>query len=252
MTSNLKFLTVPVFFILFGLTVFGFAEEARSKGKKIKVTFRSQFYKNSDLTNIKLNHPIKISQTEIVNHLVSLRYKGTFLGNKEGPVFSSTEVQTLAPILFKAFSEVVPRKIIRIQLKSAGGITSGDIFSFKKYLNWRFDSIRGETFLQKNNVRGWNIFSWKMIPKESQLYFKSRVDKRIQKNWIVAKLKIPISDHSKKNSSLLNPLQKESLRGNISPKLEEKLKHLKHLYDKELINEEEYKNQKKKIFEELF
>ncbi|SVC73521.1 uncharacterized protein METZ01_LOCUS326375, partial [marine metagenome] len=33
---------------------------------------------------------------------------------------------------------------------------------------------------------------------------------------------------------------------------EEKLEHLKYLHDEELINEEEYKNQKKKIFEEFF
>jgi len=35
-----------------------------------------------------------------------------------------------------------------------------------------------------------------------------------------------------------------------SPEIFEK--HLKYLYDKELINEEEYKNQQKKIFDELF
>ena len=245
----------PIAYLLFFTLVISESVEsadAQVKNIQIRLSYKSKLDGNFNVKKFKLNHPLKIPQKEIINHLVSLRYKGTFLGNKEEPLFSSTEVQTLAPILFKEFKEVIPGKIIRIQLKSVGGITSGDIFSFKKYLNWRFDSIRGETFLQKNNVRGWNIFSWKMIPKESQLYFKSRVDKRIQKNWIVSKLKIPISDHSKKSSSLINPLQKESLRGNISPKLEEKLKHLKYLYDEELINEEEYKNQKKKIFEELF
>jgi hypothetical protein len=185
--------------------------------------------------------------------MVSLKSKGTFIGNKEESVFSVSEIQTLAPVLFKAFGRVGPEKIIRIQLKSVGGITSGDIFSFKKYLNWRFDSIRGETFLQKNNVRGWNIFSWKMMPKNGQLYFKSRTDKRIQKNWIISKLKLPISGQGNMdNRRSVDTLQKEPSENNINPKLEEKLEHLKHLYDKELINEEEYKNQQKKIFDELF
>ena len=253
MVLNLNFLKVVVVFIFFSPSVFGVAEGAGSKKSKVKITFRSQFYENSNLTHLKLNHPIQISQAEITNHMVALRSKGTFLGNKEEPVFSVSEIQTLAPILFRAFGGVGPEKIIRMQLKSVGGITSGDIFSFKKYLNWRFDSIRGETFLQKNNVRGWNIFSWKMMPKNGQLYFKSGTDKRIQKNWIISKLKLPISGQGNMdNRRSFDTLQKEPLENNINPKLEEKLEHLKYLYDKELINEEEYKNQQKKIFDELF
>jgi len=253
MVSNLNFLKVVVVFIFFSPSVFGVAEGAGSKKSKVKIKLRSQFYENSNLTHLKLNHPIKISRAEIINHMVSLKYKGTFIGNKEEPVFSVSEIQTLAPILFRAFGGVGPEKIIRMQLKSVGGITSGDIFSFKKYLNWRFDSIRGETFLQKNNVRGWNIFSWEMIPKNGQLYFKPGIDKRIQKNWIISKLKLPISDQGNEdNRRSFDTLQKEPSENNINPKLEEKLEHLKYLYDKELINEEEYKNQQKKIFDELF
>jgi len=253
MVSNLNFLKVVVVFIFFSPFVFGVAEGAGSNKGKVKITFRSQFYENSNLTHLKLNHPIKISQAEIINHMVTLRSKGTFLGNKEEPVFAISEIQTLAPALFKALRGVDPEKIIRIQLKSVGGITSGDIFSFKKYLNWRFDSIRGETFLQKNNVRGWNIFSWEMMPKKGQRYFKSGADKRIQKNWIISKLKLPISDRENMdNQRSIDTLQKEPSGNNINPKLEEKLEHLKYLYDKQLINEEEYKNQQKKIFDELF
>ena len=253
MVLNFKLLKVVVVFIFFSPAFFWVAEGAGSKKSKVKITFRSQFYENSNLTHLELNHPIQISQAEIINHMVSLKSKGTFLGNKEEPVFSVSEIQTLAPILFKAFGGVSPEKIIRIQLKSVGGITSGDIFSFKKYLNWRFDSIRGETFLQKNNVRGWNIFSWEMMPKNGQLYFKSGTDKRIQKNWIISKLKLPISGQGNMdNRRSFDTLQKEPSENNINPKLEEKLEHLKYLYDKELINEEEYKNQQKKIFDELF
>ena len=253
MVLTFKLLKVVVVFIFFSPLVFGVAEGVGSKKSKVKITFRSQYYENSNLTHLKLNHPIQISQAEIINHMVALRSKGTFLGNKEEPVFSVSEIQTLAPILFKAFGGVSPEKIIRIQLKSLGGITSGDIFSFKKYLNWRFDSIRGETFLQENNVRGWNIFSWEMMPKNGQLYFKSGIDKRIQKNWIISKLKLPISGQGNMdNRGPFDILQKEPSENNINPKLEEKLEHLKYLYDKELINEEEYKNQQKNIFDDLF
>ena len=54
------------------------------------------------------------------------------------------------------------------------------------------------------------------------------------------------------NQRSFDTVQKEPSENNINPKLEEKLEHLKYLYGKKLINEEEYKNQKKKIFDELF
>ena len=89
MVLNLNFLkVVVVVFIFFSPAFFGVGEGARSKKSKAKITFRSQFYKNSNLTHLKLNHPIQISQAEIINHMVALRSKGTFLGNKEEPVFS--------------------------------------------------------------------------------------------------------------------------------------------------------------------
>ena len=100
MVSNLNFLKVVVIFIFFSPSVFGVAEGAGSKKSKVKITLRSQFYENSNLTHLKLNHPIKISRAEIINHMVALRSKGTFIGNKEEPVFSVSEIQTLAPILF--------------------------------------------------------------------------------------------------------------------------------------------------------
>ena len=54
------------------------------------------------------------------------------------------------------------------------------------------------------------------------------------------------------NRGSVDAPQKKSSKNNINPKLEEKLEHLKYLFDKQLINEEEYKNQQKKIFDELF
>ena len=115
------------------------------------------------------------------------------------------------------------------------------------------DEEKTETFLQKNNVRSWNIFSWEMMPKKGQLYFKSDGDKRIQKNWIISKLKLPISGQKNMdNRGSVDAPQKKSSKNNINPKLEEKLEHLKYLFDKQLINEEEYKNQQKKILNELF
>ena len=175
--------------------------------------------------------------------------------SKEERVFSLAEVQKLAPILVKAFSRIGTRKIIHIELESSGGLTSGDVFSFRKHLNWRFESIRGESFFQKNDVREWNVFAWKLVPQKGQLFFKSgaKEGKRLRKNWIVSNLKLPTSDQTLgDNVDSFNNLETGSSKDKIDQKLEKKLKHLKYLRDKNLIDEEEYKTQQKKLFDKLF
>ena len=249
----LKVMMLLLFFVPF---VFGVAEGA-DLGKndiKVRLSYKSKLHGNFNVEKLKLNHPIKISHREIINHLVSLRYKGTFLGNKEEPVLSKPEIKKLAPVLMKAFAGVNPDKIIHIELKSKGGITSGDIFSFKKYLNWRFDSIHGETFFQRNDVREWNVFAWKMIPQEGQLYFKSGAEKgkRIRKNWIVANLQLPVPEQkSVENGESSESFEKDSSNKKFNPELEKKLEHLKYLHEKKLLDDEEYKTQQNKLFDEL-
>ena len=254
-----RFLPANVFMLIFVLLTFGVAESADLKKKKIGVSlsYRSKLSGDFNTEKLKLNHPIKISRAEIINHLVSLRYKGTFLLDKEKPVFSPPEVKKLAPVLVKAFAGLTPERIIHMKLKIADRVTSADIFSFKNYLNWRFDSIHGETFLQRNDIRAWNVFAWKLMPQDGQRYFKSGAEKgkRIQENWIVSKLNLPVTGKRKPDHGGVQDSYGEggsSQKGNINPELEKKLGHLKYLYDKDLITEEEYKAQQKRLFEELF
>lgn len=248
-----RLLRFLVIFIVFGTQISGVAESADPEKINIKITFRSQLYGDASLKGIKLNHPIKISYKEIINHLISLKYKGTFLGDNEGHVFSLLEVKKLAPVLKKAFASISPGKVIHVKLNSKNGITSCDVFSFRKYLNWRFESIQGETFLQRNDSREWNIYSWQLIPKADQRYFKTKFDKRINKNWVVSNLKSTVigRNHSKERG-LAAKANTKPLNHKVNPILEEKLEHLKYLYDKKLITEEEYKAQQKRVFDELF
>ena len=121
-------------------------------------------------------------------------------------------------------------------------------------MNWRFDSIRGETFFQRNDVREWNIFAWKLIPQEGQLYFKSGAEKgkRIRKNWIVANLQLPVPEQkSVENGESSESFEKDSSSKKFNPELEKKLEHLKYLHEKKLLDDEEYKTQQNKLFDEL-
>ncbi len=234
------------------LATFGVAESADSQKHSIKISlsYKPKSHANLDFKKFKLNHPIKISHQAIINHLVSLRYKGAFLGNKEEPIFSKPEIRKLAPLLMKKFADVNQEEIIHIELKRRGMVTSGDIFSFRKYLNWRFDSINGETFFRKNDVRRWSVYAWKLIPQKGQLYFKSGAEngKRLQRNWIVANLQLSIPETK---SGAAKSFKTDSSTSNFNPTLEKKLEHLKYLYDKELIDDEEYKNQQERLFDDL-
>ena len=248
----LKSLLVSFFFIL---ATYGGIKSAVAQTKNIElnVSFRSKIPENFDINKFRLNHPIKISIREVVNHLVSLKYKGTSLGSKEESAFLPVEIKKLAPILVKAFARVGPRKIIHIELKSKTGTTVADIFSFRNYLSWRFESIHGQTFFQKNNARAWNIFAWELIPQKGQLYYKSSSNKRLHKNWMVAKLQLPVAE-TKEGASMESSdfIESGNSGKQMNPDLEVKLRQLKHLYEQGLIEEEEYKIQQKNLFEKLF
>ncbi len=240
--------------VLYILVIFIGIESVSAKTNNIKVSisYKPKVHGQLNVKKFKLNHPIKISKKEIVNHLVSLRYKGSSMGNKEMGVFFPDEIKKLVPILVKAFAGVDSRKVVHIELKGKTGTTVGDAFSFKNYLSWRFESIHGETFFQKNNARGWSIFAWKLMPQTGQLYYKSSENKRIHKNWLVTKLRLPVSKEKyEATSELSDILEGGDSNKKINQELERKLRHLKHLYGQGLIEEEEYKVQQKKLFEKL-
>ena len=241
--------------VLYVFVVFVSIESVSAKTKNIKVSisYKPKVHEQLNVKKFKLNHPIKISKRELVNHLVSLRYKGSSMGNKEMGVFFPDEIKKLVPILVKAFAGVDSRKIVHIELKGKTGITVGDAFSFRNYLSWRFESIHGETFFQKNNARGWSIFAWELMPQKGQLYYKSSKNKRIHKNWLVTKLHLPVSKIKDRAINELSDIfEGGDLNNKMNQELERKLRNLKHLYDQGLIEEEEYKVQQKKLFEKLF
>ena len=250
-----RFFKAALYLLLCILTISGGLKNASAQSKdiKISVSFRPKINKKINIKNFKLRHPIKIAKKEITNHLVSLKYKETSLGNREEHVFFANEISKLAPILLKAFSKVGPEKVIHIEIKNTTGVTKADIFSFKNYISWRFESIHGETFFQKNNARMYKIFAWELVPQKGQLYYKSSENQRLHKNWLVAKLKLPVSKTSHlENKDLPGLSGKDNSDNKLDRELERKLKHLKRLYQQGLIEEEEYKIQQKRLFEKLF
>jgi hypothetical protein len=246
-----------IFFLLLLILVLPKGVESADSQKysiKIKLRYISKSHGNFDVKKFKLNHPIKISRRDIIHHLYSLKYQENYLGKKEEPAFSKDEINKLVPALKKAFAKVSPAQIIHFELKGKGGVTSGNIFSFRKYLNWRFDSIHGETFFQKHDVRRWDVIAWRLIPQKGQLYFKSGAEKgkRIHKNWVVANMRLPVSKQQiVDEDEPIENFKADNSSKNFNPELEKKLKHLKYLHNKNLLDDEEYKTQRNKLFDEL-
>jgi hypothetical protein len=248
----IKPLLILVLYV-FAVSVCTESVSAKTKNIKVSISYKPEIHDQVNVKKFKLNHPIRISKRELVNHLVSLRYKGSSMGNKEMGVFFSDEIKKLVPTLVKAFAGVDSRKVVHIELKGKTGVTVGDAFSFRNYLSWRFESIHGETFFQKNNARGWSIFAWELIPQKGQLYYKSSENKRIHKNWLVTKLRLPVSKTKDEAISELSDIFESGDSGKkMNQELERKLRHLKHIYDQGLIEGEEYKVQQKNLFEKLF
>ena len=105
-----QFFEPTLYLLCFILVISGVLENASAETKNInvRVSFRPQLNEKLNVKKFKLNHPIKTSKREIINHLVSLRYKETSFDKKGVSVFFADEVRKLAPILVKAFARVDP------------------------------------------------------------------------------------------------------------------------------------------------
>jgi hypothetical protein len=70
---------------------------------------------------------------------------------------------------------------------------------------------------------------------------------------LVTKLHLPVSKIKDRSISELSDIFESGDSGKkMKQELERKLRHLKHIYDQGLIEEEEYKVQQKNLFEKLF
>ena len=97
------------------------------------------------------------------------------------------------------------------------------------------------------------IFAWELVAQKGQLYYKSSKNKRLHKNWLVAKLNLPVSQiKDRANGDLPDLIQSGNSETKLNRELERKLRHLKRLYEQRLIEEEEYKTQQNKLFDKLF
>ncbi|SVC91881.1 uncharacterized protein METZ01_LOCUS344735, partial [marine metagenome] len=80
--------------------------EKRLQREQLTITYRSQFSFEQEFKKFRLQHPIKISKEQVINHLLTLRYKETTLFGKKQYVFSPNDVLEIAPLITKALNRM--------------------------------------------------------------------------------------------------------------------------------------------------
>jgi len=256
--ATLAILLVPVFFQ--GCATI---KEKKLEREGLTLIYRSKSQAGPAISKVSLNHPIKISEEEFKNHLYSLQYEELSLLGKKRYVISLTDLKDITPILTKAVNRMTSKNILVFELETSRGKTVGEIFRTGNRLNFRFDSIKGIVFSSSSFGAGGAISwrgrgtSWRMVPVSGQRF---RVTKKLlgtstQENWIVAKMILPQTSRrirkmqrSQVSKAPTPPPQKSRpVQKNLD--LEKKLRFLKDLRNKDLIDDEEYELKRKELLD---
>lgn len=204
-----------------------------------------------DIANIHLQHPVQITEDWVRIHLSSLWYEGMTSLGKGGRVFAEADVNKASRLVTRALNQAKPDNIVQLELATASGPTEVEVFVESDRVHWRFQLIKGAVFTCDVANANCMMANWRMIPKGNQRYYSAQklLGAKNMENWIVADInpRSPkqTNDKSIEKKSRKNPKTR-------TPELEEKLLHLKQLYEKGLISEEEFKRNQKKIMDEKF
>ncbi len=240
-----------------------------SKERKLEVEGFTLMYKSiksvdSEVKNVSIDHPAKISVEAMTAQLLSLKYQELALFGKRKAIFSVKDVNSIARLLAKALGRSPRDKLVYFELEAVGGLTKGQLFHANKRLHWRFAKISGKNFNLSN--RGASGFRgkgtiWKLVPQSGQALKKTKgIFPVTWDNWLVSKLKLPITKGlQKRKKTYIKEKLKESKpsqapvrepsRPTSNSVVEEKLNTLNDLRRKGLIGENEYEKRKKAILD---
>jgi len=242
------------------LTVGCASSERILKKGDLTLIYRHKSAGSSELDGMQLAHPVKISQKKLASHLLSLAYTHNAIWSKGKLIFTAQQVKENSRILAKALNWASADNFIYFELDSDKGTTEGELFASDNSLHWKFDTIRGSRY-SKNMLKGWGS-TWRLIPRKGQALYTSEklLGRKTWDNWIVSELDLPEPKKRKiRKKSDRKKVQKKrpaktrkKAPAMTSPELEDKLKYLKQLKDKDLIDDEEYRRKRKDLLDQAF
>jgi hypothetical protein len=255
------------------LMLAGCTSTQKSAGKKLttedfSLTYIDKAQAGAEIKELPLQHPLTITERQMVFHMVALTYENYSLLGKAGPVFTKDDINKTKRLLTKALSKAHSQNIIGFDVESKDGTTKGELFASQGNLHWRFFQIRGVKYsLTRNQVARYGT-AWRMVPKKGQKYHVTDkfLGSKQWTNWIEAKINLPAPANLKtapKKKKYRNPGTAQSTPPPSQPRrpkttapeksttdLEEKLRFLKHLYKNQLIDKQEFEQKRKDLLDQ--
>jgi len=232
--------------------------------KDFTLTYILQEEADGNIDRLTLQHPLSITERQMVFHMVALTYKNHSKPNNASPVFTKEDIKKTKRLLTKALNKAHSQNIIGFEVASEEGATQGQLFASKGVLHWRFFKIRGVWF-SKTRSQFEQSGTWQMVPRNGQRFHKSGKSRSTRKwsNWIEAKINLPAPENLKTSRPKTRPLNPGTAQTAPSPSqpsppkttapektpadLEEKLKFLKYLHENQLIDKREYEQKRKDL-----
>ena len=257
-----------IFTLLLGLVAgCSFTREKKLRSDGFTLMYKSKSAGGHDIADMKLAS-VKVSEDEILRQLRSIQYEELALFGKKRAVFTRKQANRIGGLIAKALNKSSGNKIIYYELDTPDGATEGTVFANGKVLNWRFSSIRGRVF-SNHSFNGWGGSNWILLPGSGQRYHVTGrlLGKVAKENWIKVALsrnsareleeekeyRNPITSQKPRKQSRVRaePSRKQAPTRNNSAdtELEKKLQFLKGLYDKNLVDEEEYNRKRKELLD---
>ena len=258
-----------IFTLLLGLTTScSFTPEKKLKTKDFTMMYKAKTAAGYEVANLKLR-PVQLSEGQVRQQMRSIIYEEMNLFGKKKPVFSREETNRFARLIAKGLNHSTPNKVVYFEIENREGTTAGIVFASHRRVNWKFTKIQGGVFSTRS-FTGWGGTRWRLVPGSSQRFYfvKKALGPVAQENWIT----IVLPKNSERQAQgyqepepkqaprKQRQVQTKSYRKQASAKtrtkpadteLEKKLQFLKGLYDKNLINEEEYNRKRKELLDNL-
>jgi hypothetical protein len=268
-THKLSFIiAVSIVLALTGCSSTHKAADKKLTLEDVTLIYKDKAQAGTEIKELILQHPLPISERQMVIHMVALTYENNSLMGKPGPVFTKDDIKKTKRLLAKALNKAHSQNIIGFELKSEDGTTKGELFASQGNLHWRFFEIRGVKYsLTRNQMVRYGT-AWQMVLKKGQKFHLT--DKLLGSkqwtNWVEAKINLPVPANLKmarpkkdrprsgtvqSSSPPSQPIPTEATdSGKNIADLEKKLQFLKHLHEKQLIDREEYEKKRKDLLDQ--
>lgn len=239
-----------------------FTPERKLKTKDFTMMYKGKTVAGYEVAKLKLR-PVSLSEDQVRQQMRSIIYEEMNLFGKKKPVFSREESRRFARLITKGLNHSTPNKVVYFEIENREGTTAGVVFAHNRRLNWKFSKIQGGVFSTRS-FTGWGGTRWRLVPGSKQRFYfvEKPLGSVAQENWITISLpknsgkqpreyQEPKSKRTKRRSTRANPAptRKQAPSRSAKPDLEKKLQFLKGLYDKNLVDEEEYNRKRKELLD---